>query len=266
MTPFYRRSALIAALVALLIVALSWRALASWWCDDLGNVALARGDVPTAQEWFERGLRIWASNRLLLEDRGRARLESDPAGALLDFQTAACGAPCVAEAGDAESRLGNADAAVKDYLDAHAAGRLAEAVERIAARGQYDQAIGLERALAARLDGNLLERADLGAAESTIGRLDVDAAKRAEADGNRKRAAAYRRDAINAFGKAASLAPYNEGYLLSYAFANMQWGDKQVARAAFRRVLAMHPHQADAEQALERMGPAEPSPSPKSSR
>jgi tetratricopeptide (TPR) repeat protein len=254
--PPARRLTLILALALALVLTVSWRALAAWWCDDMGNIALARGDAASAQTWFDRGISLYAS-QLLLEDRGRARLDTDPAGALRDFQAAACGAACTAEAGDAQSRLGDADAAVADYLDAHAAGRLAAAVERIAQRGQYDEALRLERALATRLDGNLLERADLGAAFSTIGKLDVDAAKEAERETKRARAAAYRRDAIASFGKATTLAPFNEGYLLSYAFSQMLWGDKREARSAFRRVLALHPHQSDAEQALARIGPGD---------
>ncbi|HEV2878986.1 MAG TPA: hypothetical protein VGW96_05325, partial [Candidatus Eremiobacteraceae bacterium] len=46
------------------------------------------------------------------------------------------------------------------------------------------------------------------------------------------------------------LAPYNEGYLLSYAFAQLQWGDADAARRAFERLLQLHPHQSDAESAL----------------
>lgn len=249
-----QRLALVLAGVA--ILALSWRPLASWWCDDMGNIALARDDSQAAQAWFERGLRF-STSPLLLEDRGRARLDSDPAGALSDFRAAACGAPCIAESGDAESRLGNANAAVADYLEARAAGRLAAAVTQIAARGRFDEAIRLERALAARLEGSLLERADLGAAYSTIGKLDVDAAKKAEQQKRRRASAAYRRDAILSFGKAGAVAPFNEGYLLSYGFSQMLWGDKREARSAFRRVLALHPHQSDAEQALVRLGAVE---------
>src|SRR6266568_3051470 len=62
-------------------------------------------------------------------------------GALADFRAADCGEPCVAEAGDAESRLGRAQEAVNDYLAAHAVTRLAAAVERLVREGRFDDAI-----------------------------------------------------------------------------------------------------------------------------
>jgi tetratricopeptide (TPR) repeat protein len=250
------RTRAIAAILALLLAALAWRPLAAWWYDDLGNLALAKGDDARALALFEHGLALRPGSRLLLEDHGRALLESDPAGALRDFQSAACGAPCIAEMGDAQARLGNADAAVADYLDAKAAVRLASAVDRIAAGGDYDEAIALERALTQRLGDNILLRADLAATYAKIGDLSMGAALATPA-----RAAEYRRTAIAAYDRASGLAPFNEGYLLSYATAQASWGDKRAAKAAFHRVLALHPHQADAERALAALGEPTPRPS-----
>jgi tetratricopeptide (TPR) repeat protein len=251
------RTRLIAAvLVALFFAALTWRLLAAWWYDDIGNLALERGDEARALALFERGLSLAPGSRLLLEDRGRALLDRDPAAALLDFQSAACGAPCITEMGDAQARLGNADAAVADYHDAKAAVRLASAVDRIAAAGNYVEAIALERALIQRLGDDILLRADLAATYAKIGELSLGAAQATPA-----RADEYRSAAIAAYDRASELAPFNEGYLLSYATAQANWGDKRAARAAFHRVLALHPHQAEAERALAALGEPTPRPS-----
>jgi len=203
-------------------------------------------------------LRLAPHSSLLLEDRGRALLDSDPAAALADFKAAACGAACTAEMGDAEARLGDAGAAVADYLQANAAIRLAAMEDRIAATGRYDDAIALETALAQRLSGNVLLRADLAAAYAKIGRLSAQAGIALP-----ERAGEYHRRAIASFKRATEIAPFNEGYLLSYATAQMDWGDKDAARAAFEHVLALHPHQADAEAALAQLdGAGAPSPAP----
>jgi len=236
--------------------AIAWRSVAAWWFDDIGNLALARGDAPRALAFFERGLALRPDSRLLLEDRGRALLDSDPAAALRSFEEARCGAPCTAEMGDAEARLGNADAAVADYLDAKAAIRLAAAVDRIAAGGGYDEAIALEQALTQRLGDSILLRADLAATYAKIGDLSIGAAINTPA-----RAAEYHRAAIAAYDRASGLAPFNEGYLLSYATAQAKWGDKRAAKAAFHRVLSLHPHQVDAERALAALGEPTPRPS-----
>jgi tetratricopeptide (TPR) repeat protein len=251
------RTRLIAAsLVTLFFAALAWRFVAAWWFDDVGNLALARGDDVRALALFDRGLALAPGSRLLLEDRGRALLDRDPAAALRDFQSAACGPPCIAEMGDAQARLGNADAAVADYLDAKAAVRLAAAVDRIAAGGNYVEAIALEQALTQRLGDDILLRADLAATYAKIGELSVGAALATPA-----RADEYRRAAIAAYDRASGLAPFNEGYLLSYATAQADWGDKRAAKAAFHRVLALHPHQAEAERALAALGEPTPRPS-----
>jgi tetratricopeptide (TPR) repeat protein len=250
--------AVLAAAVVLVALAGAWRALGAWWLDDLGNLRLAKGDADGAVVLFDRGLRLAPHSSLLLEDRGRALLDSDPAAALEDFKAAACGAACTAEMGDAEARLGNAGAAVTDYLQANAAIRLAAMEDRIAATGRYDDAIALETALAQRLSGNVLLRADLAAAYAKIGRLSAQAGIALP-----ERAGEYHRRAIASFKHATEIAPFNEGYLLSYATAQMNWGDKDAARAAFEHVLALHPHQADAEAALAQLdGGGAPSPSP----
>ena len=236
------------AIVLLAGIVVAWRPLAGWWFDDIGNLALGRGDTARARALFERGLMYAPGSHLLREDHGRALLDTDPAAALRDFNQAACGPPCVAEAGDAEARLGHMDAAVADYLIAKAANRLAAAVDAMAAAGKFDEAIALETALSQRLGDNVLLRADLAASQARIGKFEELAAAATPL-----RAAQYRARAIAAYERAASLAPFNEGYLLSLGFAQMQWGDRRAARDAFAKVLAHHPHQADAEKALEQL-------------
>ncbi|MBV8367006.1 MAG: hypothetical protein JO194_10985, partial [Candidatus Eremiobacteraeota bacterium] len=224
--------------------------------DDLGNLRLSKGDADGAVVLFDRGLRYAPHSRLLREDRGRALLDSDPAMALQDFKAAACGAACTAEMGDAEVRLGDPASAVADYLQANAAVRLAAMEDSIAATGRYDDAIALETALAQRLAGDVLLRADLAAAYAKIGRLSAEAGAALP-----QRADEYHRRAIASFKRATDIAPFNEGYLLSYATAQKEWGDKDAARAAFEHVLALHPHQADAEAALAQLdGPSVPTP------
>ena len=229
------------ASIAIAAAAIFWRPLAAWWCDDRGNIMLARDDRASALAWFERGLTFAPASRVLLEDRGRARLDDDPAGALADFSKADCGQPCTAERGDAEARLGLAGAAVRDYLAAQAAARISLTVAGLAARHRYDNALAIERALIKGLDP-VLDQADIAAAEAQVGDLDVKAAQH-----NAARSAAYRRDAIRAFAVANRLAPLNEGYLLSLGYSQMQWGDRRAARRAFERELELHPTQPDAE-------------------
>lgn len=236
------------ASIAIIAAALLWRPLAAWWCDDRGNIALARGDRANALAWFQRGLTSSPASRVLLEDRGRARLDEDPVGALADFTASDCGEPCVAERGDAEVRLGRAGDAVRDFLAAHAAGRISTTVDGLAAQHRYDEALAIERALIRGLDP-LLDQADIAAAEAQVGDLDVDAAK---VDASRR--ATYRRDAIQSFAAASRLAPLNEGYLLSLGYSQMQWGDRRAARRAFERELELHPTQPDAERGLALLG------------
>jgi tetratricopeptide (TPR) repeat protein len=258
-----KHAAVALAIVAVALIALvaGWRAVAALWFDDLGNLRLAKGDAEGAVVLFERGLAFAPRSALLLEDRGRALLDRDPAAALADFKAAACGSACVAEMGDAEARMGDAGAAVAEYLQANAAVRLAAMEDRIAATGKYDDAIALETALAQRLTGDALLRADLAAAYAKIGRLSAEAAV-----AQPQRADEYHRRAIASFKRATDIAPFNEGYLLSYASAQKNWGDKDAARSAFEHVLVLHPHQADAEAALAQLdagAAASPQPVPR---
>jgi tetratricopeptide (TPR) repeat protein len=246
--PTTRTRSIAIAAIAIAATVLFWRPLAAWWCDDRGNIMLARGDRASALGWFERGLTFAPASRVLLEDRGRARLDDDPAGALKDISAADCGQPCIAERGDAEVRLGLAAAAVRDYLAAHAAERITTTVDLLAAQNRYDQALAIERALIKGLDP-VLDQADIAAAEAHVGDLDVKAAKADAA-----RSTAYRHDAIGAFAAAHRLAPLNEGYLLSLGYSQLQWGDRREARRAFERELELHPTQSDAERGLALLG------------
>jgi tetratricopeptide (TPR) repeat protein len=246
--PAARARIIAIASIAVVAALVFWRPLAGWWCDDRGNVMLARGDRASARAWFERGLELAPASRVLLEDRGRARLDDDPAGALADFIKADCGQPCIAERGDAEVRLGRAGAAVSDFLAAHAAGRISTTVAGLAARHRFTDALALARALITELDP-VLDQADIAAAQAQVGNLDVQAAK---FDAGRR--SAYRRDAIRAFGAANRLAPLNEGYLLSLGYSLLQWGDRREARRAFERELELHPTQPDAERGLTLLG------------
>ena len=242
------RARLFTIAAVVLAVTFLWRPLAAWWCDDRGNIALARGDTANALAWFQRGLTFAPGSSVLLEDRGRARLDDDAAGAVADFTASDCGQPCVAERGDAEVRLGRAGDAVRDYLAAHAAGRITTTVAGLSAQHRYVEALAIERALIRGLDP-LLDQADIAAAEAQVGDLDVRAAK-----GDVAHRSQYRRDAIRAFGAANRLAPLNEGYLLSLGYSQMQWGDRREARRAFERELELHPTQPDAERGLALLG------------
>jgi tetratricopeptide (TPR) repeat protein len=222
-----------------------WRPLTAWWQDEAGNRALLRGERADALAWFDRALVLEPHWSLLHEDRGRALLESDPSAALREFDRAACGAPCLAEAGDALARLGKPDEAIDRYIGAKAVSRVSDIALSLAERGEYDAAAALVSDLIRRLRDNFLERADLASAYATLGKVELGAAT-----AQPKKARELRRVAIAAYASASRLAPYNEGYLLSYAFAQMQWGDADAARHAFERLLQLHPHQSDAESAL----------------
>lgn len=228
-----------------------WRPLAARWCDDRGNLAMLRGDLPGAAIWFAQGLALEPGWHMLLEDHGRAVLDADPLTALSEFRRADCGQPCLAEAGDAESRLGRAQAAVNDYLAAHAVDRVANTVDNLSRKGRYDRAIALERALVVRLGTGMLAQADLANAYFRIGNLD------AAAEGARIRGAGeFRRDALVSYRRASELAPFNEGYLLSLGFAELRFGDRKAAREAFERELDLHPHESDAERGLAQLDAA----------
>ena len=235
----------------------AWNPVCAWWSDAAGNKALLRGDVPGALGSFDGGLRREPGWSVLHEDRGRALLATDPGAALAEFDRAACGPACLAESGDAFVRLGRLDEAVDRYIAAKAVSRVDDLAVADARQGRYDEATTLEGALIARLHDDFLERADLAAAYATLGAIRLDAATAARPQDARS----LRNAAIAAFGSASQLAPFNEGYLLSYAFSQMRWGDKAVARRAFERVLQLHPHQADAQAALPGLG-AGPAPTP----
>jgi len=103
----------------------------------------------------------------------------------------------------------------------------------------------------------MLAEADVATAYAAIGELDERAATATPAAVGPASEAArrYRADAIRSFARASQLAPFNEGYLLSLGFAESAWGDRRAARAAFDRVLDLHPHQPDAERGLAQLGP-----------
>ena len=239
------RIAIIAA-ACVVVAALFWRSLAAWWCLDEGDLAFVRGDAAAAQVWLERGLALEPAWHALLEDHARVVMDADPVLALAQLREADCGQPCLAEEGDAESRLGRPFQAVDDYLTAHAVDRVAAAVQRLADLHRYDDAIGLERAMANRLGNGMLAQADLASTDYVIGTLDERAATAAPPD----RAGQYHDDALFNFREAARLAPMHEDYLLSLGYAELQWGDRESARAAFERVLDLHPRQSEAERGL----------------
>ncbi len=171
--------------------------------------------------------------------------------ALAEFRRAACGAPCLAEEGDALVRLGDPEAAVDRYVSAKAVARISDIALSLAGRGRYDDALALERELIRRLGDGFVDRADLASSYWTVGKIHTTAAGAGRISDSQERA--HHAAAIAAYGEASRLAPYNEGFLLSYAFAQAQWGDAHAARAAFERLLAIHPHQGDAEAALARL-------------
>lgn len=245
---------ILAGCAALCVLVLAWRPLSAWYADDLGNLALAKGHMETATAWFSRGLLDEPDWSLLHEDLGRSLLGVDPSAALVQFRAAACGTPCIAEEGDAYLRLARRDEAISKYIAAKAVARLGQRAQELARAGDDGQAIALEQALIARLHDTFLERAELASAYATLGDLQMLAAFKQPAQ-----AAKLRRAAIVALRHASSLAPFNERYLLAYGFAELQWGDRNAARAAFGRLLQLHPQQADAEAALRQLAvPATP--------
>lgn len=241
-----RRLSIFAGAVALFIVSLAASApLTAWFADDAGNLSLFKRHPQAATSWFEYGLKWEPRWSLLHEDLGRSLLDSDPAAALSEFRIADCGAPCTAEQGDALLRLGRREEAIRYYVAAKAVARLGERAEELASHGDDREAILLEQALIAQLHDNFLERAELASAYATLGSLQERFASKQAAQ-----ALPLRRDAIGSFLRASSLAPFNERYLLLYGFAEKKWGDPTLARAAFERLLQLHPHQRDAQAAL----------------
>ena len=242
-----QRSSVAAGVVlcAAVFIVLAWRPLGAWYADDLGNLALFKGDQPSARAWFADGLRQEPHWSLLHEDMGRALLKRDPAAALNEFRVAACGPPCVAEEGDALLGLGHLNEAISRYIAAKAVVRLSARAQELAIQGRYGQAIALEQALIARLHDNFLERAELASAYASLGSLQSQAPAQQAAN-----VLPLRHAAIRSLQVASALAPFNESYLLQYAYAQLQWGDRAAARDAFQRLLRLHPHQREAEKAL----------------
>lgn len=177
------------------------------------------------------------TSRTLLEDRARAEIATVPAKALADFQAAACGAPCLEGEGDAQLRLGHARAAIRDYVQARAVARLNTVAREIAGSGDIDGAIYAERQLAAKFSDRAVDQASLARTLWQIARFEELGAYKLP-----RRAVAYRADAIALLRRAATIAPYNESYLLELGYAQMQWGDRNAARRAFERLLELHPH------------------------
>lgn len=245
-----QRSAGVAAGVVLgvLLLALAWRPLSAWYRDDLGNLAFLHGDSAAARASFEFALRQEPQWSFLHEDLGRVLLATDPTAALQEFRVAACGSPCIAEEGDALLRLGRVQDAIGKYVSARAATRVFARAQELASQGRYAESIALEEALVARLHDNFLERAELASAYASLGTLEDTAAYNLP-----RQASTLRARATRALHTASDLAPFNEGYLLAYGFSEMQYGDRSHARAAFQRVLRLHPHQQDAERALARL-------------
>ncbi len=208
------------------------------------------GNTEQAIAWFDAGLRMQPNWGLLHEDRGRALIDHDPQQALAEFERAACGSPCLAEEGDALAAMGRTEEAINRYIEAKAISRAAEVAVRLAGEGNYDAGLAIEAALIRRLHNNFIDRADLAAAYATAGKIQALAASAATAPAV---AHARGRLAIDALSKASSLAPLNEDYLLSEGFAQLRFGNQQLARAAFERLLQIHPDQPDAQAALQRM-------------
>ncbi|MDQ6780988.1 MAG: hypothetical protein M3Z37_07545 [Candidatus Eremiobacteraeota bacterium] len=244
------------AVLFLFITLLGWRSVAAWFADDAGNLALFKGRSADAARWFRSGLQAEPGWGLLHEDLGRALLATDPRSALDEFRIAACGPACAAEEGDALLRLGRRDEAIERYVASRAVVRVGQRAQEIAAAGDDHQAIALETSLLARLHDSFLERAQLASTYAALGDLELGAAYRHPAE-----AAVLRRAAIGALRRASALAPFNERFLLLYAFAQIQWGDRAEARVAFQRLLRLHPHLAAAESALSKLeGPRAPAP------
>lgn len=241
--------AVLAALLVLVVVALA-RPVSAWWADDAGNRELLAGHDAHALTWFDSGLRLEPQWGLLHEDRGRALLVTAPREALAEFKRAACGSPCIAEEGDALAAMGRVSDAVDRYILADAVGRASDIALALAARGNIEQALGIERGMIGHLHDGFVERAELASAYATVGEIEASAADMREA---RKNSRDHGRRAVAAFEKASSLAPLNEGYLLSLGFAELRWGSSAAARAAFEKLLAIHPQQPDAQAALARM-------------
>jgi tetratricopeptide (TPR) repeat protein len=248
---------IVAALIVVGLTGLvAQRPLRAWWDDNAGNRAMLQGRPQEAVADIERGLTLEPAWALLHEDLGRALIGTQPAAALKQFEQARCGSPCEAEAGDALLALGRTDEAIEQYVRAKAVGRATESAMALARERRYAAALAIETALLGRLHDDFEDRSDLAAVYAAIGKIEADDAA-APGDAAARRGAATQ--AIAAFARASGLAPLNEDYLLSYGFAQLRWGSQPEARRAFERLLQLHPGQADAQAALQRMQGKPPS-------
>src|SRR5579864_4316301 len=147
-----KRSAwLIAIAVLVLLGFFTQRPLRAWWDDDEGNRALLRGHDLRAARLFEAGLTAEPGWATLHEDLGRAVLPTDPARSLAEFDRAACGSPCLAQAGDALAAMGRTNEAIDRYVQAKAVGKVSQVAAQLVAAGRYDAALAVESALLAKL-------------------------------------------------------------------------------------------------------------------
>ena len=243
------------ALFVVLLFA-AWRPLEAWWADDAGNRELLRGREAQAAGWFEAGLQKEPTWSMLHEDLGRAVIGTDPGRALQEFEQADCGAPCTAEAGDALMTMGRTNEAIDRYIQAKAVGKVSQAAVQLVSAHRYQEALAVESALLAQLHDDFIDRSELAAVYAQIGKIEIAATGQAQTKVlARTRAAA----GLDALGRAKDLAPLNEDYLLSYAFAELRFGNPDIARQTFERILELHPGQPDAVAALARMQvPSEP--------
>lgn len=239
-----RTRILLTAAILLAVALLSWRSLTAVFADNMGNLALLKDRQQSAIGWFSYGLGLEPGWSLLHEDLGRALLSSRPKQALSQFQAARCGAPCEAEIGDALLRLNQPVQAEAHYVTALAVTRVNDRATQLAYQRQVAHAIALEKALITRLQPRVFDRAALASAYAALGNVESIAATTAVDK------AVHRRAAIADFSLASNIAPMNEGYLLSYGTAELQWGSREHARDAFERVLHMHPGEHDAETML----------------
>ncbi len=247
-----KRSAWLVAIAVLVLLGLfSQRALRAWWDDDEGNRALLQGHGVQAARLFETGLALEPDWAMLHEDFGRALLASDPARALAEFDRAACGSPCLAQAGDALAAMGRTNEAIDRYVQAKAVEKVSQVAAQLVAAGRYDAALAVESALLAKLHNDFVDRSDLAAVYAQIGKIDLAAAARTGARGAARERA---KSGLDALAHATALSPLNEDYLLSYGFGELRFGDRAAARQTFERILELHPGEEHAVEGLARTG------------
>ena len=186
---------------------------------------------------------------MLQEDRGRALLQAGrPADALGDFAQAGCGSACLAESGDALLALGRTHEAVDLYVEAKAVGKLASLATTMVSEKRFDAALDIEVRLLRELPDDFAHRSERAVVYDAIGKIES-----ARFSSGSRTDPRLIRKAIDAIAQASELAPLNEDYLLSYAFAQFRWGDQAEASRAFQRLLQIHPGQPDAQAALARI-------------